>query len=56
MNYLLDTCVLAEFTRHQPDTGVIDWLTSIDEVKTIHQRDHHWRNSTRYRALARFAP
>ena len=33
MNYLLDTCVLAEFTRHQPDTGVIDWLTSIDEEK-----------------------
>jgi predicted nucleic acid-binding protein len=33
MNYLLDTCVLAEFTRRQPDQRVIDWLNSIDEEK-----------------------
>jgi predicted nucleic acid-binding protein len=33
MNYLLDTCVLSEFTRRQPDQGVVDWLNSIDEEK-----------------------
>jgi len=33
MNYLLDTCVLSEFTRHQPNERVIDWLNSIDEEK-----------------------
>jgi predicted nucleic acid-binding protein len=31
MNYLLDTCVLSEFTRRQPNPHVIDWLNSIDE-------------------------
>ena len=33
MNYMLDTCVLSEFTRHQPNVRVIDWLNSIDEEK-----------------------
>ena len=33
MNYLLDTCVLSEFTRRQPEPRVIDWLDSIDEEK-----------------------
>lgn len=33
MNYLLDTCVLSEFTRRQPDEKVIRWLDSIDEEK-----------------------
>ena len=33
MNYLLDTCILSEFTRRQPDVHVIDWLNSIDEEK-----------------------
>jgi predicted nucleic acid-binding protein len=33
MNYLLDTCVLSEFTRRQPDEKVIRWLDSIDEDK-----------------------
>lgn len=33
MNYLLDTCVLSEFTRRQPERRVIDWLNSIDEDK-----------------------
>lgn len=31
MNYLLDTCVLSEFTRRQPDLRVIDWLNSVSE-------------------------
>lgn len=31
MNYLLDTCVLSEFTRRQPEQRVIDWLDSVDE-------------------------
>jgi predicted nucleic acid-binding protein len=31
MNYLLDTCVLSEFTRRQPEQKVIDWVDSIDE-------------------------
>ena len=33
MNYLLDTCVLSEFTRRQPDKRVIEWLNSIEEEK-----------------------
>jgi predicted nucleic acid-binding protein len=33
VNYLLDTCVLSEFTRHQPDKRVIDWLNSVEEEK-----------------------
>jgi predicted nucleic acid-binding protein len=33
MNYLLDTCVLSEFTRRQPNQSVIDWLDSIEEEK-----------------------
>lgn len=33
MNYLLDTCVLSEFTRRQPDKGVVEWLDSIEEDK-----------------------
>lgn len=33
MNYLLDTCVLSEFTRRQPDQRVVDWVDSIDEEK-----------------------
>ena len=33
MNYLLDTCVLSEFTRRQPEPRVIDWLGSIEEEK-----------------------
>jgi len=26
MNYLLDTCVLSEYVKKQPNTAVIDWL------------------------------
>ena len=33
MNYLLDTYVLSEFTRRQPDKRVIEWLYSIEEDK-----------------------
>lgn len=33
MNYLLDTCVLSEFTRRKPDERVIRWMDSIDEEK-----------------------
>jgi predicted nucleic acid-binding protein len=33
MNYLLDTCVLSEFTRRRPNAAIIDWLQSIDEQK-----------------------
>ncbi len=31
MNYLLDTCVLSEFTRRQPNQNVIDWIDAVDE-------------------------
>ncbi len=33
MNYLLDTCVLSEFTRRQPAEAVIRWVDSIAEEK-----------------------
>jgi tRNA(fMet)-specific endonuclease VapC len=35
VNYLLDTCVLSEFTRHQPAQRVVEWLDSIDEDKLL---------------------
>jgi len=31
MNYLIDTCVLSEFTRRVPDEKIIQWIKSIDE-------------------------
>lgn len=31
MNYLLDTCVLSEFTRRQPEERVVHWLSEADE-------------------------
>jgi toxin FitB len=31
MNYLLDTCVLSEFTRRQPNPGVVNWVATADE-------------------------
>jgi len=33
MNYLLDTCVLSEFTRRQPEEKVNPWLERIDEER-----------------------
>jgi len=33
MNYLLDTCVLSEFTRRKPEQKVVHWVDSIDEDK-----------------------
>lgn len=32
MSYLLDTCVLSEFTRRQPDRKVVEWVSSADEL------------------------
>ena len=31
MNYLMDTCVLSEFTRRVPEEKIIEWVKSIDE-------------------------
>ncbi|GIV81130.1 MAG: ribonuclease VapC [Anaerolineae bacterium] len=31
MNYLLDTCVLSEFTKRQPKPEVVQWLAQADE-------------------------
>lgn len=31
MTYLLDTCVLSEFTRRRPDQQVVHWLSTTDE-------------------------
>lgn len=33
MNYLLDTCVISEFIKRQPEPRVITWLDQIDEDK-----------------------
>jgi toxin FitB len=33
MNYLLDTCVLSEYTRRKPDGKVIRWVEGMDEEK-----------------------
>lgn len=31
MNYLLDTCVLSEFTKRQPQPEVVQWLAQANE-------------------------
>jgi tRNA(fMet)-specific endonuclease VapC len=31
MNYLLDTCVLSEYTRRHPEPKVLRWVESVDE-------------------------
>ena len=31
MNFLLDTNVVSEWVKPQPDAGVVAWLTSVDE-------------------------
>ncbi|NOZ11961.1 MAG: type II toxin-antitoxin system VapC family toxin [Gammaproteobacteria bacterium] len=31
MNYLLDTCVLSELRKPQPDAGVVAWVSGTDE-------------------------
>jgi predicted nucleic acid-binding protein len=33
MIYLLDTCVISEFTRRKPEKKVIEWVDSVDEEK-----------------------
>jgi toxin FitB len=33
MNYLLDTCILSEFTRRKPEQKVVRWVDTIDEEK-----------------------
>ncbi|MBI2755944.1 MAG: type II toxin-antitoxin system VapC family toxin [Chloroflexi bacterium] len=35
MSFLLDTNVVSEWTRPQPDRGVVEWLASIDEDRTF---------------------
>ena len=32
MNYLLDTCVLSEYTKRHPDGKVIRWVDTVDET------------------------
>lgn len=32
MTYLLDTCVLSEFSRKSPDIRVIHWIDSIPDI------------------------
>jgi predicted nucleic acid-binding protein len=31
MNYLLDTCVISEFTQKKPEKKVIEWMDHVDE-------------------------
>jgi predicted nucleic acid-binding protein len=31
MNYLLDTCVISEYTRREPNLKVVHWMDEIDE-------------------------
>ncbi len=35
MNYLLDTCVLSEFTQRQPEPAVLHWVEAIPEEKLL---------------------
>jgi len=33
MNYLLDTCVISELVAKQPNSQVIAWIDSVEEVR-----------------------
>lgn len=33
MNYLLDTCVISEFTAKQPNQKVIEWIDAVDDSR-----------------------
>ena len=33
MNYLLDTCLLSELRKPEPDPGVVAWVSDIDETR-----------------------
>lgn len=33
MRYLLDTCVISELVAKQPDSGVVQWIDSLDEQR-----------------------
>lgn len=33
MNYLLDTCLLSELRKPEPDAGVVAWVSDIDESR-----------------------
>ena len=33
MNYLLDTCLLSELRKPEPDSGVVTWISDIDEAR-----------------------
>jgi predicted nucleic acid-binding protein len=33
VNYLLDTCLLSELRKPQPDAGVVAWISDIDEAR-----------------------
>ncbi len=35
MNYLLDTCVLSEFTRRNPEPKVVRWIAEADEGRLL---------------------
>jgi|GEM_PF-1770586 hypothetical protein len=40
MSYLLDTCVLSEFTRRQPQERVVRWLSQADEETLLSRAGH----------------
>lgn len=33
MNYLLDTCLLSELRKPEPDAGVVAWASDVDETR-----------------------
>lgn len=33
MNYLLDTCLLSELRKAEPDAGVVAWVSDVDEAR-----------------------
>ncbi|TYT76064.1 type II toxin-antitoxin system VapC family toxin [Desulfobotulus mexicanus] len=33
MNYLLDTCVISELIKKHPDSKVVQWISSVEEIQ-----------------------
>ena len=50
--FLVDTNVISEFTKPQPDPKVIRWLETTDPELALRQRRYIWRDQARHRGSA----
>ena len=56
MSFLLDTNVVSEWVKPQPDPNVVSWLVDVDEDRVFNQRRVVRRDPPWNRADACWAP